>query len=164
MPAVLPRDGATVVEEGIARDAARLGLDVEEVVRGAAREPEPDAEDPVSTRLRRLAKEAAGLAEALAQGELDLPPNTDKPFKRTVQRLEGDLEKLAGRLDNARAEQTGAGRRKYERVLRELRPRDGLQERTHSLFPYLMRHGPGFAGELRDAFDPFEFGHYLVFP
>jgi uncharacterized protein YllA (UPF0747 family) len=162
MPAVLPRDAATLVEEGIARDAARLGLDLEEVVRGVASEPEPDAEDPVATRLRRLAKEAAGLAEALEQGQLELPPNTDKPFRRTVQRLEGDLEKLAGRLDNARAEQAGAGRRKYERVLRELRPRGGLQERTHSLFPYLLRHGPGLARRLREAFDPLEFGHYLV--
>ncbi|MHC4547940.1 MAG: bacillithiol biosynthesis protein BshC [Planctomycetota bacterium] len=162
MPVVLPRDAATLVEEGIARDAARLGLDLEEVVRGAARTAAPEGPDPVADRLRRLAREAAMLGEALDQGTLELPPSTDQPFRRTVRRLRGELEKLAGRLDDARAEMKGAGKRRYARVLRELRPRGGLQERTHSLFPYLLRHGPGLAARLRDSFDPFEFGHYLV--
>ena len=53
-------------------------------------------------------------------------------------------------------------RRRYDRVLKELRPRGRLQERTHSLFPYLVRHGPDLARRLRESFDPFEFGHYLV--
>jgi hypothetical protein len=44
----------------------------------------------------------------------------------------------------------------------ELRPRGGLQERTHSLFPYLLRHGTPLAAQLMEAFDPFEIGHYLV--
>jgi uncharacterized protein YllA (UPF0747 family) len=162
MPAVLPRDAATLVEEGIARDAATLGLDLEEVVRGEARLAEPDRGDPVAERLRRLAGEAAMLTEALEAGTLDLPSNTDRPFRRTVSRLHGELEKLAARLDDARAEMAGAGKRRYERVLRELRPRGGPQERTHSLFPYLVRHGPDLARRLRESFDPFEFGHYLV--
>jgi uncharacterized protein YllA (UPF0747 family) len=162
MPAVLPRDAATLVEEGIARDAAKLGLDLEEVVRGEARPPEPGRSDPVADRLRRLASEAAMLAQALEDGTLDLPKSTDRPFRRTVSRLHDDLEKLAGRLDDARAEMAGGGKRRYERVLRELRPRGGPQERAHSLFPYLVRHGPDLARRLRESFDPFEFGHYLV--
>ena len=43
-----------------------------------------------------------------------------------------------------------------------MRPRGAPQERTHSLFPYLLRHGPGLARTLLDSFEPFEFGHYLV--
>jgi uncharacterized protein YllA (UPF0747 family) len=162
MPAVLPRDSATLVEEGIAKDAARLGLDLEEVVRGVARAPEAEASDPVAARLRRLAGEAREIRAAQEEGRLELPPNTDRPFRKTVDRLHEDLLKLAGRLEDARAEALGAGRRRHERVLRELRPRGGLQERTHSLFPYLLRHGRGLAGALRESFDPFEFGHYLV--
>jgi len=162
MPAVLPRDGATLVEEGIARDAARLGLDLEEIVRGTSQPPEAGAADPVATRLRRLAGEAEELDRAVADGRLDLPAQTDKAFRRTVERLRADLDKLAARLEDARAEAAGAGRRRYERVLRELRPRGGPQERTHSLFPYLLRHGPGLARSLRESFDPFEIGHYLV--
>jgi uncharacterized protein YllA (UPF0747 family) len=158
MPAVLPRGSATLVEEGIARDAARLGLDLEEVVRGISRPPEAGAPDPVAARLRRLAAEAAELRAA----RLDLPPNTEKPFSRTVERLHEELSKLAGRIDDARAEAQGAGRRHYDRVLRELRPKGALQERTHSLFPYLLRHGVALARDLRESFDPFEFGHYLV--
>jgi len=163
MPAVLPRDAATLVEKGIARDAARMGLDVEEVVRGTAEPPEPEGDDPVAKRLRRLATEAEGLESALAEGRLDLPANTDRPFRRTVERLRADLFKLAHRIDDARAEAAGAGKRRYERVLNELRPRGGLQERSHALFPYLVRHGPGLAESLRESFDPFEVGHYLVF-
>lgn len=158
MPAVLPRASATLVEEGIARDAAKLGLDLEEVVRGVAKPPEPGAEDPVAARLRRLAAEAADLQAA----RLDLPPNTERPFLRTVERLREELGKLAGRIEDARAEAQGAGRRHYERILRELRPRGALQERTHSLFPYLLRHGTALARNLRESFDPFESGHYLV--
>jgi uncharacterized protein YllA (UPF0747 family) len=158
MPAVLPRDSATLVEEGIARDAEKLGLDLEEVVRGVARPPEPEAQDPVAARLRRLAAEALDLKAA----RLDLPPNTERPFLKTVERLHEELGKLAGRIEDARAEARGAGRRHYERVLRELRPDGALQERTHSLFPYLLRHGTALAKALRESFDPFEFGHYLV--
>ncbi len=162
MPAVLPRNAATLVEKGIARDAARVGLDLEEVVRGVAAPPEPGSADPVAARLRRLAGEAAELGAALADGTLSLPPNTEDPFRRTVARLEGDLGKLAARLDDAREEARGAGRRRHERVLRELRPGGGLQERRHGILPYLLRHGPGLAKSLRDSFDPWEFGHYLV--
>jgi uncharacterized protein YllA (UPF0747 family) len=162
MPAVIPRDAATLVEEGIAHDAAGLGLDLEDVVRGVARAPEPDAADPVAQRLRRLAGEASDLFGALEAGRIELPPNTDKPFRRTVERLGSDLEMLAARLDDARAEAAGAGRRRYERVLQELRPRDGLQERTYALLPIFVRHGTGLAPRLRESFDPFEFGHYLV--
>jgi uncharacterized protein YllA (UPF0747 family) len=158
MPAVLPRASATLVEEGIARDASKLGLDLEEVVRGVAKQKEPGAEDPVAARLRRLATEAADLEGA----RLDLPPNTERPFRKTVERLREELQKLALRIEDARAEAQGAGRRHYERILRELRPRGGLQERTHSLFPYLLRHGTALARDLRESFDPFESGHYLV--
>jgi uncharacterized protein YllA (UPF0747 family) len=162
MPAVLPRNAATLVEQRVARDAAKLGLDLEDLVRGVAGLPELDTGDPVAERLRRLAGEAATLTRALEEGTLDLPQNTDRPFRRTVSRLHGELEKLAGRLDDARAEMAGAGKRRYERVLRELRPRGGLQERTHSLFPYLVRHGPDLARRLRESFDPLEVGHYIV--
>ena len=163
LPAVLPRDAATLVEQGTAKDAARLGLDLEDLAAGKA-SPLPPAggSDPVATRLRALGTEASGLFRALEEGSLDLPPNTEKPFRKTLDRLRQDLERLAGRLDDARAEASGTGLRRYERVLRELRPRGGLQERTHSLFPYLVRHGPGLATLLRESFDPFEFGHYLV--
>ncbi|MHC4957153.1 MAG: bacillithiol biosynthesis protein BshC [Planctomycetota bacterium] len=162
MPAVLPRDGATLCDKGCVRDAAKLGLDLEAVVRGDAALPQAGAADPVALRLRTLAGEAGDLFASLEDGSLDLPPNAEKPFRRTVVRLKDDLDKLAGRIDDARAEAAGAGRRRFERVLAELRPRGGLQERTYSLFPFLVRHGPGLADELRESFDPYEFGHYLV--
>ncbi|MEM8884714.1 MAG: bacillithiol biosynthesis BshC [Planctomycetota bacterium] len=161
-PAVLPRDAATLVEVGTARDAAKLGLDLEQVVQGVAQPPQPGTADPIAERLRKLAGEAQELSAAVEDGTLDLPPNADKPFRRTVGKLETDLEKLAARLDDARAEAAGAGKRKFEKVLGDLRPRDGLQERTVSLFPYLLRHGPDLARKLQGSFDPFEIGHYLV--
>ncbi len=30
------------------------------------------------------------------------------------------------------------------------------------VFPYLVRYGPDLARRLLEAFDPYEFGHYLV--
>jgi uncharacterized protein YllA (UPF0747 family) len=162
MPAVLPRASATLVEEGIARDASKLGVDLEEVVRGTAKPPEAGDADPVAARLRRLATEAADLQQEHESGRLDLPQGADRPFRKTVDRLREELMKLAGRIEDARAEAQGAGRRHYDRILKELRPRGALQERTHSLFPYLLRHGTGLARELRESFHPFEFGHYLV--
>jgi hypothetical protein len=162
MPAVLPRGSATLVEEGIARDAEKLGVDLEAVVRGVAQPPEPGAEDAVVARLRRLATEAKGLRIEHESGRLDLPASADKAFRKTVDRLAEEIEKLAGRIGDARAEAQGAGRRHYDRILRELRPKGALQERTHSLFPYLLRHGKGLARQIRESFDPFESGHYLL--
>jgi uncharacterized protein YllA (UPF0747 family) len=162
MPAVLPRDSATLVERGVARDAAKLGLDLEEAVCGRAQPPEAGAPDALAERLRRLALEAKELAEAVEGGTIDLPPNAGKPFRRTVGRLREDLDRLALRIDDARAEAAGVGLRRYGRVMEELRPRGRPQERTHSLFPYLVRHGRDLARGLMESFDPFEFGHYLV--
>lgn len=162
MPAVLPRDAATLIDKGAARDAAKLGLDLDAVVCGEAQLPDAEQSDPVAARLRSLATEAAQLFGAVDDGSLDLPPNTEKNFRRTVGRLEGDLGKLAHRLEDARAEADGAGRKRFDRVLEALRPRGGPQERTYSLFPYLLFHGPELATELMEAFDPFEIGHYLV--
>jgi len=163
MPAVLPRNAATLVEAGPFRDAARLGLGLEELVLGTTSPPEiPRDRDPVAARLSGLATEARELLSALEAGTLPLPANTEKPFRRTVTRLEEDLARLAGRLDEARADAEGVGRQRYERLLEALRPRGTLQERVYSLFPFLARQGPGLAARLREAFDPFEFGHYLV--
>lgn len=162
MPAVLPRDAATLVEKGVARDAAKLGVDLEDVVRDIAVRPTLEEADPTAERLRRLAGEADELLAAAESGDLDLPGNTAQPFRRATRRLHGELEKLAARLEDARLEQAGAGKRRWERVQGELRPRGELQERVHSLFPYLVRHGPGLAASLRESFDPFEIGHYLV--
>ena len=165
MPGVLPRNAATLVEAGPMRDAAKLGVSLEEVVLGTAKPPEGSGErDPVAERLDRIAEEASSILRALGDGSLGLPANTEKPFRRTVVRLEEDLRRLSGRLDEARAEMSGVGRKRFERLLETLRPRGGLQERTLSLFPFLLRNGADLARRLRDAFDPFEFGHYIVTP
>ncbi len=162
MPAVMPRDGATLVEAGTAKAAAKLGIDLEDVVRGRSARAETSSKDPVAERLRALAVEAAQLRAGLDDGSLDLPPNTAKPFRKTVERMGGDLDKLATRLDDARAEAAGTGKRQYERILGDLLPRGGLQERTHSLFPYMARHGVSLARDLQQMFDPYEFGHTMV--
>ena len=76
--------------------------------------------------------------------------------------MEEDLERLAVRLDDARQDEAGVGRKRFERLMTALRPRGQPQERTLSLFPFLLRHGPQLAQQLQAAFDPYEFGHYLV--
>ena len=162
MPVVFPRDAATLVEPGASRNADKLGLALDDVVCGEAELPRPEAGDPIAERLRRLADEAQSLFAAVEDGSLDLPADASKPFKRTVGRLESDLGRLASRIDDARADAEGVGRRRYDKLLAMLRPRDRLQERTNSLFPYLVRYGPDLAGRLMEAFDPYEFGHYLV--
>ena len=162
MPAVLPRDAATLVEPAAARDAARLGVALDDAACGVEQLPEAGGGDPVAAGLRKLAAEAGELTAALEQGTLDLPANTDKPFRRTVKRMEEDLERLAGRLDDARRDEAGVGHKRFERLMTALRPRGQPQERTVSLFPFLLRHGPQLAQQLQAAFDPYEFGHYLV--
>jgi hypothetical protein len=162
MPVVFPRDTATLVEPGASRNAAKLGLALDDIVCGETVLPHPDADDPIAERLRRLAGEAQSLIAAVEDGSLDLPADASKPFKRTVGRLEADLDRLASRVDAARADAEGVGRKRYDKLLTMLRPRDRLQERTSSLFPYLVRHGPDLAVRLMEAFDPYEFGHYLV--
>ncbi|MEE8105835.1 MAG: bacillithiol biosynthesis BshC [Planctomycetota bacterium] len=163
MPAVVPRDAATLIEPSASRDAAKLGLALDDVVSGETTRPESAAAaDPLSERLRGLADEAKKLFGAVDDGSLDLPGDAQKPFRRTVGRLEEDLAKLAGRIDAARAEQKGVGKKRYDKLLAALRPRGRLQERSQSIFPALLRHGPGLVDELLRSFDPYEFGHYLV--
>jgi len=163
MPAVVPRDAATLIEPSASRDAAKLGLSLDDVVCGDTAPPENNAAaDPLAERLRRLADEAKVLFGAVNDGTLDLPGDAQKPFRRTVGRLEADLAKLAGRIDAARAEESGVGKKRYDKLLGALRPRGRLQERSQSIFPALLRHDAGLVDELLRSFDPYEFGHYLV--
>ena len=61
----------------------------------------------------------------------------------------GAVATLAGRIDDSRAEAAGAGLRRFERVLRELRPRDGHR---HRLSVQLTKHRLGIEGvDMRDT-------------
>ena len=153
MPAVLPREGFTLVEPHVARMLKKYKLDLPDVLRGSQH------------LRRRLERESVprALARQMTLGDRNLRRYLErirKPLRKLDPTLTGALDtaqrKMLYQLDKLR---TRAGRAadhreelldRHERILREaLAPHHDLQERTLCALPLLARQGL----ELLDALE-----------
>lgn len=152
MPAVLPRAGFTLVDSHVAKLLKRYGLKVQDVLAGRQG----------VRRAMELASLPRGLARQFDGGEKALRSLLRKlrsPLRKLDRTLEGALDtaerkmlhqflKLrakAGRSENLR---TGVMDRHEQALLDSLSPHHAIQERVHSLLPWLARFGPELLDEL----------------
>ncbi|HMD31068.1 MAG TPA: bacillithiol biosynthesis BshC, partial [Candidatus Acidoferrales bacterium] len=162
MPAVLPREGFTLVEPHVARLLRKYKLDLRDVLRGTQH---------LRHRLERESVPRA-LARQMSLGERNLRrylAHIRKPLRKLDPTLTGALDtserKMLYQLDKLRTRAGRAADRReelldhHERILREaLAPHRDLQERTLCALPILARQGL----TLLDALE--EHAHGLVGP
>jgi bacillithiol synthase len=154
-PVAVPRYSATVMEDGVARTLAKLGLQEADLRAGR---------DEILERFARgeMPPGAAGRLESLRrwivdeyEGLMDEVDSIDPTLVRSlgglrnrglmdVQRGERAIVRAIKRRDVATAKQ-------LDRVLDALRPRGSVQDRVLNIVPFLARYGEGFLRDLESA-------------
>lgn len=164
-PAFVPRASLTLVEPSLRKLLDRFGWDLpdlavgpDELVKGV----ETDDDGPVERGLDEL---AAMVRTRFAEFE-EAIREVDKGMVGSIERARGklvdELEKLSGRVRNARRNRQGTGARQIRRLCSNLRPRGRKQERVLSVLPFLVAHGVELADWLVDAADPFSIRHGVL--
>lgn len=150
------RAGVSVVESQVRVTLERVGLGVADVLRTRAGAGGSQVDPKVvsgeahaaAERLRGAALEArAGLLRP--KGELErLDPGLAGQLARIVRNALGELERLARRVERARANQLGQDRRRARRIEAALLPGGEPQEDRLAPFGLLARHGAGWLDTL----------------
>jgi len=152
MPAVLPRAGYTLVDSHVAKLLKRYDLKVQDVLAGRQR----------VRRTMELVSLPRGLARQFDGSEKTLRSLLRKlrsPLRRLDRTLEGALGtaerkmlyqflKIRGKAGRAENLRTGVIDRHERALLDSLSPHHAIQERVHSLLPWLARYGPELLDEL----------------
>ncbi len=96
------------------------------------------------------------LVDGLREPVVELDRSLEKPWRKTRDQLVRGLDQLQGKVSGAISRRHDVWRRRLEQVHGTCLPGGHLQERELSVLHYMVRFGPGFAGELctRMELDP----------
>lgn len=164
-PVLIPRASLTLVEPSLAKQLRRFDWDLPDLARGVEALAATLAASDDDPSVDAIAEVAAHVRERLAAVESTLARTARElagAVERTRARIADDLEKLAARVQNARANTQGTGLRQIRRLCSVLRPRDRMQERVLPPLPFLVNHGPALAATLVDAASPFATSHGVL--
>jgi bacillithiol biosynthesis cysteine-adding enzyme BshC len=162
----VPRVSCTLVDPECRVSLARLGLDLERVLRArGAFEPagpgEP-GEPEVIAKMRAIADRAARELEDL-RGDLSaLEPGLLSQLQRASDQVRSAGDWLADKAERVHQNKSGKGRRHVRRLANSLFPKDEPQERVLGPLPFLARFGGDWPIELCEAIDPLAREHLAV--
>jgi len=169
-----PRISATFVEPRVARAARKQGLAgsrilaANDLLHGGAHTT-PDTEPNGGTPASHSNGDDADLQAIerggdLVLGALDrvLGTQRNKALERGRAAIASQLEKVAHRIRELKAEAAGRGRRNLETIATALTPEGKPQERMITAIELLSRHGPSLVKLALDALDPWPIAHHLV--
>ncbi len=143
-PAVIDRMHGLVLEPPVRRILEKYTLDPwafleapeEAMLEALARTSTAAAE--LERGLRRVEDEFSRMLAALPA----LDPTLIGAFERSQRRLEGEIERLRGKLLAAELQQKRIVRDQFRRLLTHLRPLGRPQERVYGFLGFLLKHGP----------------------
>jgi uncharacterized protein YllA (UPF0747 family) len=164
-PVLVPRASMTLVEPSLAKLLRRFDWDLPDLASGAealAATLAAADSDPAAGTLLALATDVAERLAVLGRGLGPDQKDLAGPLERTRAKIVDDLEKLAARAQNARANTQGTGLRQIRRLCSNLRPRDRMQERVLPPLPFLVNHGRELGQHVLAAASPFATSHGVV--
>lgn len=168
MPVIMPRLSVTIANAKTQTLLEKFSFTIQDVWDGAVEEAKlqyinhhrnEQIPELLETIKQDLVAKYAKLEELLIEDDLKLGPLVEKNLRyheRQLTFIEHAIDDtLLGKLD--------ASIHRYDRIIMELIPNGGLQERTYSPLQLLNELGPGFIKELLEV--PFEFNgkHHVVF-
>lgn len=162
--AFVPRVSCTLVDEPLRTALAKLGTDVETVIRAAGSYASAQADDAphVLARLREIAATAARALNAERSAFAELDPSLAVQLKKTGEQIRTLVDKLAEKGERVHQNKSGKGKRHERRVNSVLRPRGEPQERALGPLAYVARFGEDWIAELLAEIDPFQLEHLVV--
>lgn len=166
MPAILPRASFTLVEPEILRLLDRYGLEPAGVLSGRQTLAGRMARRHIPPKLAlkfddtQFALERMLISLYKPVGKLD---STLKGAMETAARkMLYQFEKLRRKAGRAADFRTGILAKHEAAILNALYPERGLQERSHSLLPFLARHGTDLFDDLGKCCSPTPCAHRFV--
>jgi bacillithiol synthase len=165
-PIVYPRSSMTIVESRVRKVIEKYELNVEDFfgnihqVVGQRMQEEIPAE--LTETFRETGECIAGFYGRLTDqvGHIDI---TLKKVAEGAQRKAGfELAKLQDKTLQAVKRSHKTMRQQIDRSEAQLYPRNQLQERVYTIWPFINAHGFGFIGHLLDSMDESDFSHRVV--
>jgi bacillithiol biosynthesis cysteine-adding enzyme BshC len=161
----VPRVSCTLLDPECRVSLGKLGIGIEELVRGGraleAGAPEP-AGLPWMPRVRAIADGAARELEALRPDVAAFDPALLSQLKRAADQVRSAGEWLSEKVERVHQNRSGKGRRHLRRLNSWLLPREEPQERVLGPLPFVARYGFEWPRELGGALDPFSPDHLVV--
>ncbi|SER58416.1 bacillithiol biosynthesis cysteine-adding enzyme BshC [Psychrobacillus sp. OK032] len=168
MPVIMPRLSVTVANARTQTLLEKFSFTIQDVWGGAVEDAKlqyinnhrnEQISELIQTMKQELVAKYAQLKELLIEDDLKLSPLVEKNLRyheRQLTFIEHAIDDtLLGKLD--------ASIHRYDRIIMDLIPNGGLQERTYSPLQLLNEVGPNFIKELLEV--PYEFNgkHHVVY-
>ena len=156
MPVVMLRTSAAFLSAKSDRLRSELGLGLTDLFRPAhvlrtqVARIGSDGDDALDKEIEQLEALFRSIREKVADVDPTLGASAESGAKRALRVLEG----LAGKMDRARRRKERVRIDRLQRILDELFPDGGLQERRDNILPMLAERGPGTLDELLELLDP----------
>ena len=166
MPVIWPRASMTLIEPKIARLMAKSGVSEQALLGESdprAAVAAPNLQTPAAKVLRELAGKSQENIVQLAQKITEHDESAEKFANKISKRVERDIERLLRRGLELMDEREQISQRQYERIRVSLRPGGRPQERSFSLFGYLVYYGRAVVEEISQGVDVFDFEHCVVY-
>ncbi|MEZ6036884.1 MAG: bacillithiol biosynthesis BshC [Planctomycetota bacterium] len=165
-PVFVPRASITLVDPSLQKLLSRFSLDLPDLDQSPERLAEKllqpgdgDGIDDLVDDIRaRLASDLESLEKKLATLDASMLGALNRARSKSLE----ELERLAGKVRNARQNKEGTGLKQLRRLCNALRPRSRSQERVFGPIGYLNSYGPRLAEELIGACDPFRIEHGVL--
>lgn len=165
-PVFVPRASLTVVEPSMQRLLTRFSLDLPDLDQAPEKIAEKflqgvegnDLEDAIEDLKNRLRSDLDSIGKRLGALDASMLSALDRARTKSLE----ELDRLQGKVRNARQNREGTGIKQIRRLCSTLRPRSRIQERVLGPLAYLNNYGPGFVDALVDAAEPFSIEHGVL--
>ena len=161
MPAVYPRNHATVLRQSEQRLAQHLGIEFEEFFRGAEKFYRNDSMPAILEAHFRMTRKKLTQVYTSAYEILN-PLLHSATLSAFEHQLYKELDKLYKKSSKAYLRQRDVDNAKVDRLFAIVYPRNNDQERILNVLTFIEYEGLGFIDHLLENFDPFEQRHYLL--
>jgi bacillithiol synthase len=166
MPAALPRNGFTLLDERSSKLLVRYGLSLpdffhgEEVLRERmAAKLVPPA---LNAAIEKTAASIDGALERLQHEIAGFDPTLGLALERSSRKIRYQISKIERKSGREAIRRDARAARDATYLYGLIYPERHLQERLYSILPFLAKHGTDLAGRLYDAVDLYCPDHRLV--
>ncbi len=164
MPAIVPRFSATLLDGKSRKTLEKGGYALAGLDPLSLPDTSPDlsSTSEAQEKINGLARTVLGRLTEWTGEVVRMDPTQERPFNKTIGRIEQDLAKLSRRAAEAVANAQGIGTRQWDSLLATVRPAGQLQERTFNISYIIARHGSGFLDDLAQKINPLKFEHQWI--
>ncbi len=163
-PVLMPRNSALMVNKPIAQKMEKLGLteadlfkDTETLIKEVILRTTDGLPDMEAEKIK-----LKNIYDALGKQVKEIDPTLVSFTEAELQKQFNALKTLETKLMRVKKQQEETSVAKIRKIKEYLFPGGSLQERTENFIPFYLQQGTSFFDLLKENFDPFEFGVFVL--